>query len=545
MMHPVANDNTERLSEEQDALRRVVTLVAGAPDPSAVFDLVTREASRVLDLPILTLVRFEPDQTATVMAAASDGPFPVGITLPLGDPSVIKSIAETRLPARIESYEGLPGPVATGLRAAGAKGGFGVPIFVEGTIWGAMAAVQTSGPVPDDAEERLAKFTELIAFAISSAQARQDLRRLAGEQASLRRVATMVARGSTGEGFLSLVAAEVQQLFAVPTVMIVQYEGREAVVAGIVGGRGEFSLGARWLLDGPSVCATILDSGQPARLDDYNDLPGSIAQSIRAAGVQSCAGAPISINARVWGAIIVTSPDALPERAELRVAEYTELVATAISNAANHAELVASRARIVAASDEARRRVERNLHDGIQQRLIALALDVQTLRAQIGDEHPSQAEGLDRLGNDLESVLEEVHEIARGLHPALLARRGLLPALRALARRSPIPVDLHVSGPRPPEQVEIATYYAASEALTNAIKHSHASMITITIESEGETLRAAVEDDGIGGADLGGGTGLSGLTDRIEALGGTLAIINPAAGGTRIEINLPLGGSAS
>jgi signal transduction histidine kinase len=538
-MRPTARDDVERLVEEQAALRRVATLVAGTPDPQAVFEMVTREASRLLDLPVLTLMRFEPDGTATVMAEASASPFSVGASFALDGPSVMSRIAETGRPARIDSYEGLPGVVAARLRSANARAGYGVPVLVDGRLWGAMAAVQT-GPVPPDAaEQRLANFTELIAIAIANAQARDDLRRLAAEQASLRRVATLVARGSTGEGLFGVVAAEVQDLFDVPDVAIVRYEQREVEVVGAAGGNAFIRLGGRWLLDGPSVCAYVLDSGRPARLDEYDGLGGRVAEIAQEAGFRSVAGAPIVVAGRVWGAIVVvSSADPLPDRAELRVADYTELVATAISNATTHAELIASRARIVTASDEARRRVERDLHDGIQQRLIALTLDVQTLRSRAFEEGSQHSEGLKGLEADLEFVIDEVGEISRGLHPALLARRGLRPPLQALARRSPIPVELRVTGPRLPEPVEVATYYAVSEVLTNAIKHSRASLITIEIESTDTALRATVQDDGIGGAVVGIGTGLSGLIDRLDALGGTVAVISPTEGGTRVEFSL-------
>jgi signal transduction histidine kinase len=319
----------------------------------------------------------------------------------------------------------------------------------------------------------------------------------------------------------------------------VRYEQREVEVVGAAGGNAFIRLGGRWLLDGPSVCAYVLDSGRPARLDEYDGLGGRVAEIAQEAGFRSVAGAPIVVAGRVWGAIVVVSSSGpLPDRSEVRVAEYTELVATAISNETTRAELIASRARIVSASDEARRRVERDLHDGIQQRLIALTLDVQTLRGDAFEEGSPQSEGLERVEGDLGFVIEEVREISRGLHPALLARRGLRPPLQALARRSPIPVELHVSGPRLPEPVEVATYYAVSEALTNAIKHSRAAVVMIEIDSTDTNLRATVQDDGIGGAVVGTGTGLSGLIDRVDALGGTFAVSSPTGGGTRVEITL-------
>jgi signal transduction histidine kinase len=522
-------------------LRRVATLVASAADPLTVFEMVTREASQLLGLPVLTLMRFEPDRTATVIAAVSNQAFEIGANITLDGPSVIASILETGRPARIDSYAELPGVVAARLRSAGAQAGYGVPVEVHGKLWGAMAAMQTGAALPDDAEARLANFTELIAAAISNAQARDDLSRLAAEQTSLRRVATLVARGDTGGRFLSVVAEEVRSLLDVPDVAIVRYEQRDVVVVGAAGENPFIPLEGRWSLDGPSVCARVLDSGRPARIDKYGELNGSVAEIAQLAGFQSVAGAPIVADDRVWGAIVVvSSTDPLPDRSEVRVAEFTELVATAISNATTRAELIASRARIVTASDQARRRIERDLHDGIQQRLIALGLDVQTLRTRLA-ENSVEHEGLERLESDLGSVFEEVREISRGLHPALLARRGLRASLKALARRSPIPVELQVSARRSPEPVEVATYYAVSEALTNAIKHSRASLITIEIESTEETVRAAVQDDGIGGARLGAGSGLSGLVDRIDALGGTLDVISPSSAGTRVEIALPCG----
>jgi signal transduction histidine kinase len=195
----------------------------------------------------------------------------------------------------------------------------------------------------------------------------------------------------------------------------------------------------------------------------------------------------------------------------------------------------------VSAGDEARRRIERNLHDGTQQRLVSLGLDVQTVRAAIPAEHREAHAGLERVGRGLESVLEEVREFSRGLHPALLANGGLQPAIRALARRSPIPVELDVDvAGRPPEAIEIATYYVVSEALTNAAKHSEASLVTVTVATVDRALRTTISDDGVGGAHAAGGSGLIGLIDRVEALGGRLALDSPPGRGTAISIELPL-----
>jgi anti-sigma regulatory factor (Ser/Thr protein kinase) len=246
-------------------------------------------------------------------------------------------------------------------------------------------------------------------------------------------------------------------------------------------------------------------------------VSGPIAAAVtRDVGIQSAVGAPILVGGHLWGVMMAlsTEENPLPDDAEARLAAFTELLATAISNTTARTELIESRARIVAAGDEARRRIERNLHDGTQQRLVALGLDIQRVRATIPQgQHDTHLE-LERLEHDLETVLEDLRELSRGLHPPLLARRGLRSSLRALARDSPIPVELEIGLPeRPPAPLEIAIYYVVSEALTNAIKHSQASAISITVESDhagepfgvgrgrGAKLHATIADNGVGGAD--------------------------------------------
>jgi signal transduction histidine kinase len=239
--------------------------------------------------------------------------------------------------------------------------------------------------------------------------------------------------------------------------------------------------------------------------------------------------------------VAFTRPDQLPGDTETRLAGFTELVATAIANAGAQAEVSASRARIVAAADQARRRIERDLHDGAQQRLVTLELQLRGARAAV----PPQSRGL---GTDLEHIeaglaaaLGELREIARGIHPAILADGGLRPALRALARRSPVPVDLTVSvAGRLPEQVEVSAYYVVAEALTNTAKYARASALTVEAEVAGDLLCVTVRDDGVGGADLGGGTGLAGLKDRVEALGGRIVLHSPSGAGTSLQAEFPL-----
>ena len=316
-------------------------------------------------------------------------------------------------------------------------------------------------------------------------------------------------------------------------------------------------IGTRLPLEPDTVGDAIVRTRAPARVDSWEGKPGELASLLRERGVRSSLGAPIVVEGQLWGALVAGTDreEPLPDGTEFRLARITELVATAISNATTRSELVASRARIVTAADEARQRIERNLHDGTQQRLIALGLDLQRIRATIPEEQHDAHVGLERVEEDLQSVLEELRELSRGLHPPLLTRRGLRSALRALARDSPIPVELEIDLPkRPPAPLETALYYVVSESLTNAIKHSQASVVSITIEADypGDSferhhgpqrrllLHATIADDGVGGADPSSGSGLTGLVDRVEALGGRFVLDSPSGGGTRISIEMPL-----
>jgi signal transduction histidine kinase len=233
-----------------------------------------------------------------------------------------------------------------------------------------------------------------------------------------------------------------------------------------------------------------------------------------------------------------TLEEPLPPDAEARLASFTELVAMAIANADSRAELMASRARIVAAADETRRRMERDLHDGTQQQLVTLMLDLQLVRA----EAPPELEGgLSRIAEQVTDVFNQVREISRGIHPAILSEQGLTLALKALARRSAVPVELDLrTGRRLPDHVEVAAYYAVSEALANAVKHARASIVHVELDAPDATLRLSIRDDGIGGADPAQGSGLTGLRDRIEAVGGTLDVTSPADGGTTLLIEIPV-----
>jgi signal transduction histidine kinase len=286
----------------------------------------------------------------------------------------------------------------------------------------------------------------------------------------------------------------------------------------------------------------VARTGRSARIDSYADASGPLGVALREQGFGSAVGTPIIVEGRLWGVMhAASSPELrLPVDTEARLANFTELVATAIANAETHADLAASRARIVAAADETRRRIERDLHDGTQQRLVTLGLELRTLQGAMPPELGELERQLSHVTEELTSVFEELREISHGIHPAILSKGGLVPALRALRRRSAIPIELDVHVERRlPEPVEVAVYYVVSEALTNAVKHARASVVHVELAASDSTVRLVVDDDGIGGADLGKGSGLVGLRDRIDALGGTLQVTSPVGHGTKLLIEIP------
>jgi signal transduction histidine kinase len=399
-----------------------------------------------------------------------------------------------------------------------------------------------------------------VSFAVSIAaasglvvreRARRELRGFAAEQAALRRVATLVARAAPAEEVFGAVVSEVGQLLAAPLSQLNRYdpEGSATTVVGAWANAGSvvaFPVGIRWHLGGRNVSTLVWETGRTARIDDYGNAAGEPADAARVRGIRSSVGVPITVEGRLWGHMSVASTQQrFPANTEARLGNFAELVATAIANAESQAQLTASRTRIVAAADNTRRRIERDLHDGAQQRLVALAMQMRAVQAAAPPDADGLREQLDDLVDQATAAVDELRELARGIHPAVLAEGGLRPVLRALARRSTVPVRLDVRGEdRLPEQVEIAAYYVVSEALTNAAKHADASVVDVSVEVSGDvrdgTLHLRICDDGRGGADLAGGSGLVGLKDRVEALSGRLSVRTAIGSGTCVEVDLPL-----
>jgi signal transduction histidine kinase len=376
-------------------------------------------------------------------------------------------------------------------------------------------------------------------------RSRDELAAIADEQAALRRVATLVARGRTPEEVFAAVVEEVGRLLPVEYAGLNRYEcgGTVTAIAGWGKAHQIIPTGSRCSVGGKNLGTIVAQSGRPARLDGSTDSSGPLGVAARKSGIRSAVGTPILVEGRLWGMIAAGSSreQPLPADTEARLANFTELLATAIANAESRADLAASRARIVAAADDARRRIERDLHDGTQQQLVWLGLELRAAQTAVPPHLRELERELSRIAAGLASMVDRLREISHGIHPAILSEKGLKPALRALARRSHIPVELDFPAERRlPEHVEIAAYYVVSEALTNVAKHAHASVLSVELDVRDATVRLAIRDDGTGGADPRRGSGLVGLSDRIAALGGTLHVTSPAGDGTTLLIEIPL-----
>jgi signal transduction histidine kinase len=544
-----SHDRLGKLVEEQAALRRVATLVARGVPPREVVAAVAEEVGGLLHVDFAAMGRYGSDGTVSFAAGWDRGGTlpPVGRSWPLGGNNLPTLVWETGRPARIDSHRDLSGAMGASARERGVKSAVATPIMVGGRLWGVMNAGSTvATPLPPDAEARLASFTELVATAIANAESHGRLARLASEQAALGRVATLVARGVPPRELFAAVAEEVGRLLPVDIAGMGRYEADGTVTelsAWSAAGMTLPAVGSRWSLEGENVPAAVARTGRSARSDSDGDVPGPLGLTLRDLGSRSNVAAPIVVEGHLWGvmAAVSTGEQPLPPDTEARLASFTELVATAIANADSRAKLAASRARIVAAADQTRRRIERDLHDGAQQRLVSLGLELRAAQATVPPELGELDGELSSVAAGLTSVQNELREIARGIHPAILAEGGLTPALKTLARRSPLPVELDLRAQaRLPEPVEVAAYYIVSETLTNAAKHAHASVMHVMVEAIDHTLRLRVCDDGDGGADPRRGSGLVGLKDRVETLGGTMTIESPPRVGTTVSVALPL-----
>jgi PAS domain S-box-containing protein len=530
-----SRESLAQLADEQAALGRVATLVAAGIEPDELFSAVSEEVARLFGADSASVGRFGPNGSEVVAVGRSAGlrGIPIGTHADVDKSATLTEVHRTGRAARWSD---------------GFYTSLAAPIMVGGSLWGVLQAGSGRVGFPPDTEERLEKFGELVATAIANAESRAALaasearaRELANVQAALRRVATLVAQGASPDKVFSAVASEVAGIIDIPVVAVNRYEADGTFTILGVAGDTHFTVGSRWPAEETGIAGMILATGQPSRWDDYSTMPGRLGDAVRQDLLGSTVGVPILVEGFIWGFMVAaTHPGKpIPVDTEAQLARFTELVATAVSNASTRTELVTSRARLVSAADETRRRLERDLHDGIQQWLVALALRARKA-AKLSAAGESIVQELSGLADDLVAVTDELREISRGIHPAVLSDSGLDAALAALVRRSAIRVDLDVRfqrryGPT----LEATVYYVVAESITNAAKHAQASTVAVRGGLRGESVELEIKDDGVGGAEPGRGTGLVGLKDRIDTLGGTISLTSPVGVGTTIRVWLP------
>jgi signal transduction histidine kinase len=538
----------DQLIAEQAALLRVAELVARESPADDLFRAVAEQLGLLTHVSGALVFRFDDDDMATTVGrwGSLDTGFALGSRISTRGNSATGQVRTTGMPARVEDYGAVEGQIGTIQRNVGMRCGVAAPIRVSGRLWGALVVGSVNASLPAETEDRMARFAELVGVALANMEARTELQILADVQQSLRRVATVVAR-EEWDLTLPTIVREIGFLHRANASgsVIIRYENDE--FATVMAGWGEPNLnqfeGQVLPFGGENPVAYVWHTRRPARQHGFDGATGRFAELSRQLGITESVASPVFVGNRVWGAVIVITMGeaALPAETEERLAQFAELIGTSIGNMNSRLDLIESRARIVQTADETRRRFERDLHDGIQQRLVGISVELRDLEGALPESQSSQREKAANIADQLIGALDDLRELSRGLHPAILSEGGLGPAIRSLARRSPIPVTLTMTDlPRLADSIEVAAYYVVSEALTNSSKYSKASTVEITIEVTPDGLRVTIADDGVGNADPAKGSGLLGLTDRVDALGGVFALSSPTAKGTTITATLPV-----
>ena len=514
----------EALRSNEERLRSVVASMAEGlivRDRRGVITDCNMAAEQILGVP---RERLRGRRPAQVLARAVDeGDRELSGDRLLGDGVLRTGEPERELVARITRPDGTPAWLSISS---------GPVLGADGQPEGVVSTVSDVTP-RREAEQRL----------VDSERA---TRALAAEQAALRRVATLVAADAPPQAVFERVTEEVAGLLGAPSAGVVRYEPR---MRGTLVGRwparldGGIPIGGDVALDSDTVVTRVRRSGKPERVDDYSGQDGALVEQLRALGYGASVAAPVRVSGRTWGALVASARSAgdLPPGCEQRLCDFAELIAQALANADAYERLAASRKRIVEAGDAERRRLERNLHDGAQQRLVSLALRLQMTERRVQADPAAARRELALESAELKEALEELRELARGIHPAILADRGLGAAVAALAARCPVPVEIEAMPDSPlPAAVEAAAYYTIAEALTNVTKYAHATHVRVHVRASDDRLQVDVRDDGVGGADPSAGTGIRGIADRIEALHGRLRITGAPGAGTRLHAEVPL-----
>jgi PAS domain S-box-containing protein len=550
----IANiESREELSElanEQAALSRVATLVAEGVEPAALFAAVTKEVERlffeVSPSVLPSIIRFDPGPEFVLVGTSKDQ-----LKLPLGSHWGLKDLyASTRVflsgaSVRVEAAEVLTtrGPDSELLQEQGFLYQIGSPIMVEGQLWGAMT-INSTDELPPDTEKRLEKFTELVATAIANSESRAGLRRLASEQAGLRRVATLVAEGAPPSDVFDAVIAEVGAFIGADNMVLSRYEDeREATVLAHRGPMADrVPAGTRVKLDGDNIHSRIRPTRRPARMEQWDRAHGTIAGIANEVGVRAAVGVPVLVEGELWGVMVAswTTVDSAPTDAESRMAKFVDLLETTIANADTRDQLKASRVRLLTEADDARRRVVRDLHDGAQQRLVHSIIRLKLAQRALGGTDTSTARLLDEALAQAEQANVELRELAHGILPSVLTRGGLRAGVDTVVSRIDLPVEIvDITAERFAAEIEASAYFIIAEALTNVVKHAQATSAEVKAWVEHGELRLQIVDDGVGGADP-TGHGLVGLSDRATALGGSFGVGVSPSGGTLVLATFPL-----
>jgi signal transduction histidine kinase len=529
-------DRLRALADEQAAVLRVAELVARTAEPAEILATVTAEASRLLGGRPTTLTRFDGNHELVVVASHG-GPVPVGRRIAFEPDTLPDRVLRHGAVVRVDDYTAERD--AELARTYGLAAAVSAPVSVGGVVWGMLTATSLAEPLPPVTGSRLDAFARLVTAAVGGSQARTELKALADEQAALRRVAELVARGAAPDEVFVAVAAEASALLGDLAAVLLRYEDGNQVAVAVATCNSPAPLGLRVPAHAGTPTGQVLRTGRPVRVDTFAGTPlADIAQEL---GVSSGVAVPIIVEGSVRATLTTSSSGPpLPPDVEVRLAQFADLAAVAIANAEMNAKLIASRARVVATADETRRRLQRDVHDGAQQRLVHALIALKMARTVV--EAGSAAAGLvEEALTHVERASSELRDVVRGILPTSLTHGGLRVGLESLVADLALPVDTHITTPRLPAALETTAYFVVAEALTNAVKHSRAREVRLDVELDGNTLVVEVRDDGVGGADPARGTGLTGLVDRVDAAGGVLMIRSPAGEGTTLHATLPVG----
>ncbi|MCW2994570.1 MAG: sensor signal transduction histidine kinase [Conexibacter sp.] len=533
-----ARAEVQRLADEEAALRRVAELVARGSDEAELFETVTIEAAGLVGNEATTLVRYEGERTFTILATHG-GPVPPGTTVvvPPDDRGTFdQMLRHPDRPARLDDYGSEPGPLFTRDRY-GVGSSVSVPILVDDRLWGMLGVLTEGTRLPTDTEERLQKFAALVAAALANSQARRQLATLADGQAALRRVAELVARSAPLDEVFDAVAKETSRLFGNLAAALTRFDtdGVGTVVAAC---NSAVPLNLKLAPDGDSVVARVFRTGQPVRVSTYSGT--GVAELAKHFDVGAAVGVPVTVDGRIWATLTTSTSGAeLPHDSESRLEEFAALAAAAIANAENKVALTASRARVVATADETRRRLQRDVHDGAQARLVQTVIGLQLARDAIA-RGGSGADHIDEALYHAERGSSELRDLVHGILPASLDQGGLRAGLESLIADLPMAVGLQFEADGLPTPTETTAYFVVAEALTNVVKHADATSTEVRVRINDDKLIIDISDNGRGGADPARGTGLMGLSDRVAAAEGTLAITSHRGTGTALRAELPV-----